>query len=83
MKISTKYDGKPRRVFSKICKACGIEFFVPRHVINRRKCCSVKCRDDMQRTGTMVKCDYCGEKHYRSKSEIREFMFLRYSFIKI
>lgn len=55
------------------CKICNKDFYAkPRHIkIGWGKYCSKKCHYLAQRSGRHVKCSTCGQKVYRSKTELR------------
>jgi len=55
------------------CRVCGKEFSI-RPYFSREgwgKYCSKKCKDENQKTGQYVICAYCGEKVYRTLTDLR------------
>ena len=71
-KISTEWDKgtRKRKLFSKSCKRCRKEFWIPRHVIEKRIYCSRECRDFDKCKLVEVLCVWCKEKFLRLPSKI-------------
>ena len=67
--ISTEFDGQQRKLYTKHCEVCGTIFRVPKHVMARRKTCSLKCRGIQTRTRREVTCDLCGKKFESTPSK--------------
>lgn len=58
-KISSDYDGKPRRVYASACIVCTKVTWVPRHVLGRRKTCSLTCRGRARERRQDLTCAFC------------------------
>lgn len=72
-KISTEYDGKPRKLFSKKCIVCGNEFWTPKHMFLKRKSCSRKCGKKSR--SIRITCAWCKKEIWRAPCKIKKFMF--------
>lgn len=68
-KISTDWDGKPRKVFALNCFVCNTEFWVPKHVIQKDLCCSHECGNKKRRNREKVNCSYCKKEIERTPSK--------------
>lgn len=55
---SAKYDGYARRLVRGTCP-CGTHYYVPKHVVQRRKYCSRSCAQQGQRRSTLATCGKC------------------------
>lgn len=64
--ISTSYDGKPRKLFSRICLICTQEFWAPKH--QTRKYCSRTCSDRGRTQRFELTCYACGKSFERTPS---------------
>jgi hypothetical protein len=69
-KISTEYDGKPRRVWPKVCEQCNEVFYAPRHTLEKRRYCSEKCRGLSDRDRVDVECAFCHKQFSRTIGRI-------------
>jgi hypothetical protein len=66
--VSTKYDGKSRRLYSKACMTCALIFYAPKH--RNRKFCSQKCMGEASRFRIEVFCGQCTKAKNIQKSKI-------------
>jgi hypothetical protein len=61
----------------KKCKVCGTIFYKqPSDSYSYwtiKECCSLKCAQESQRNGKMVKCPICGKEFYKSKKSLQKF----------
>jgi FCS type zinc finger protein len=64
--ISDVYDGKKRKLYSKLCQVCNKEMFVPKHI--EKKYCSIVCRGLGMRNGQEYTCAYCNKLFIGVKS---------------
>lgn len=62
---SKKTSGSIRK-----CIVCGEDFYAKGNPKNR-KICSRKCRDELKKSGKLIKCDYCGEEIYKPLGSIK------------
>jgi hypothetical protein len=68
-KISTSWDGKPRKVFALNCFVCEAEFWIPKHVIQEGLCCSRACGNKKRRTREVKNCSFCKKEIERTPSK--------------
>ena len=68
--ISTIFDGKRRKLYKKVCKICGQDFWIPRHIFDETQSCSRKCRDEANRIRINVICAQCGKEFSISPSKM-------------
>jgi len=71
-KLSTEYDGKPRRLWSKVCQTCQTLFWVPKNQLSKRNSCSTKCSNEHKRTSTAQACSFCGSVFSRAPSKLKK-----------
>lgn len=69
--ISDSYDGKRRKLCSAVCIQCQKSFFVPKHVLGRRRFCSRKCCSENSSKSFLVLCEYCKKSFYKKRSTIK------------
>jgi len=67
--VSTKYDGKPRRLY-KTTLSCGHETWLPKHLLETRKACSIKCKARLNEKLVTTKCGTCFSVIRRKPSRI-------------
>lgn len=68
--ISDIYDGKRRKLYSKICLVCNKEYFVPKHCFEKFKFCNVKCSGLHSRKQIKTVCANCGKEFSRTKKKL-------------
>jgi len=72
--ISNEYDGKTRQLFAMECELCHKEFYVPIHVLKKRKYCSRSCQNQARSIlcNEDIICSWCGNtfKSVLSKSKV-------------
>lgn len=66
--VSTVYDGKPRKLYSKKCQICGTDMLVPKHI--DKKYCSITCRGKAIAQDIEYDCAQCGKKFISNKSRV-------------
>lgn len=66
--ISTVYDGKPRRLYTRTCQVCSLTFYAPKHTTRKfcSKQCSIAARFPFKANFEFV-CDGCGKAVSRKK----------------
>lgn len=69
-KVTTEYDGRKRRVFSKECIVCKRTFWVPRHRFEIAVTCSSACRCEFFRKRKLLLCSMCGKEFLRTASKM-------------
>lgn len=69
--VSTKYDGKPRRLYPERCPVCFEIHYLPKHLLNKGRACSTKCRGIRQSKSVEIICDFCGEKFKCAPSRLK------------
>jgi hypothetical protein len=77
-KISTEYDGKTRRVWPKKCEQCNEIFYAPKHRLDKRKYCSIKCQADANKNRYEVECAMCSKKFERVENKLSTKTGLNY-----
>jgi hypothetical protein len=71
-KISSEYDKglRKRKLFSKLCKVCKKEFWIPKHVLLKSFYCSRKCCNS-DTNSLKIKCSLCEKLVLKRPSEIK------------
>lgn len=69
--ISDQYDGKRRKLYKFLCIVCNKEKYAPKHVLYNKKYCSQKCMAEANKDRIKLKCDFCFDEFYRTKSKIK------------
>jgi HNH endonuclease len=68
--VSTKYDGKPRKLYRSDCEVCGGPVWAPAHA--PRKYCSVACRGVARRGQRVaIACRVCSTTLWKSPRQIQ------------
>lgn len=57
--LSTKYDGKPRWLWPRVCEVCQTTFYAPKNQLRKRNTCSITCRGLLSRRREVVTCSMC------------------------
>jgi len=61
-RLSTSYDGKKRNLYKANCEICGVEMWVPAHVVDTRRYCSYRCCCNSKVSQAIfVNCACCGK----------------------
>jgi hypothetical protein len=66
--FSDQYDGSMRHLYPRKC-LCGTIFYLPKHLLNANRFCSVKCSAKTQLNRLDFTCDYCGKDFQRPASK--------------
>lgn len=81
-KISTEYDGKPRKLFRLECEHCGKDVWKPKHRVSAgRHFCSRECSKIFkEKTGKRVDviCTHCGKQFRRFQHHLAKVESGRY-----
>lgn len=68
--VSTKYDGKSRRLYEKICVVCSAVFYTPKHRLHSRTACSKKCQIETRKNKVKTECYVCKKELWRPPSKL-------------
>jgi hypothetical protein len=70
-KVSTEYDGKPRKLYEKSCIICNESFWLPKHRYENQQTCSARCRGKLiTNCRPTFTCSYCGKSSTRAANKL-------------
>jgi hypothetical protein len=70
--FSDMYDGMRRRLFVKKCAECRKRYYVPKHVFEKSKACSLKCIGKIaKRRQVKLVCSTCKKKFNRQRARLK------------
>ena len=67
--VSTVYDGKRRKLYSRFCAVCEKKFYAPK--CRATRFCSIGCRGQAQRTRLEVSCEQCKKTFLKRPSTFK------------
>lgn len=67
---STEWDGALRKLFPRHCYVCDSIKYIPKHIYNRWKYCSVKCRGKSSQNRIATICSFCNKKIEKQRSKL-------------
>ena len=67
---STAYDGFSRMLFKTVCLNCKVELWLPKHLLDKPRACSHRCRKLASQSSVLVACAKCGKQIRRRPSQI-------------
>lgn len=70
-RVSKDYDGKTRKVFPKNCEVCKSVFWSPKHLLLKRRHCSLKCSHSSQARRVELTCAFCKKPFTRAVNKAR------------
>lgn len=70
-RVSSEYDGNNRTLYKKVCTECCVDFWVPKHRVERTKTCSLECRGKSAQNRIKAKCAWCGKEHEKTESKAK------------